>query len=253
MILSRPWFSGCIWSGWFYRPNCTVWLWKNRLKYGLKKFTIFWYHKLRKPFLYGWRITWVFILMEIYTNHLESIFFPRNILSLWRCEIKMASLSLQMWRNIALFPRQHNSATTARTLGRTEDNFGLSPSDERKFKMASTTRAKLARLLPSFLHARSYCHAVAMENFLYHPKCNPLEPEVQTLYLTKTVNMGDVSSCLQDTSIHPTSREAMMSKFRQSIIQTRLLNFEGEVSMSNMCALPLMQNMLRVVWSYTNG
>ena len=154
----------------------------------------------------------------------------------------MASLLLQMRRNIALFPRQHNLETTVRRLG-------LSPLD---FKMASSARGKLARLLPSFLHTRAYCNAAAMENYLYHPKSRPLEPEVQTLNLTKTINMGDISSCLQDTFVDPSTKEAMMSKFRQNIIQTRLLNFEGEVATRDMCALPLMQNMLRVVWSYTN-
>lgn len=52
------------------------------------KFTIFWYQELRKLLLNAWRIAWVFILMNLYTNHLESIFFPRNILSLLRCKSK---------------------------------------------------------------------------------------------------------------------------------------------------------------------
>lgn len=117
-----------------------------------------------------------------------------------------------------------------------------------------STRAcgKLSRLLPSFLHMRGYCHAAAMENYLYHPKSRPLEPEIQTLNLTKTINMGDISSCLQDTVLDPGTREAMMSKFRQNIIQTRLINFDGEIATRDVCALPLMQNMLRVVWSSTN-
>lgn len=120
--------------------------------------------------------------------------------------------------------------------------------------MGPSVRAcgKLSRLLPSFLHMRGYCHALAMENYLYHPKSRPLEPEVQTLNLTKTLNMGDISSCLQDTVLDPSTREAMMSKFRQNIIQTRLINFDGEIATRDICALPLMQNMLRVVWSSTN-
>lgn len=44
----------------------------------------------------------------------------------------------------------------------------------------------------------------------------------------------------------------MMSKFKQNIIQTRLFNFEGDVATRDMSAMPLMQNMLRVVWSYAN-
>lgn len=128
----------------------------------------------------------------------------------------------------------------------------LVPWTSGNFKMASSARGKLARILPSFLHTRAYCNAAAMENYLYHPKSRPLEPEVQTLNLTKTINMGDIPSCLQDTFVDPSTKEAMMSKFRQNIIQTRLLNFEGEVATRDMCALPLMQNMLRVVWSYTN-
>lgn len=167
----------------------------------------------------------------------------------------MASRSLQMWRNIALFPRQQHLETTAWTLGQTQNNFGLRLSDVVIFKMASfgpSARGKLSRLLPSFLHTKGYCHAVAMDSYLYHPKSRPLEPEVQTLNLTKTLHMGDISSCLQDTVLDPASREAMMSKFRQNIIQTRLINFDGEVATRDMCALPLMQNMLRVVWSSTN-
>ncbi|KAL9965505.1 hypothetical protein ACROYT_G029311 [Oculina patagonica] len=119
--------------------------------------------------------------------------------------------------------------------------------------MASSARGKFARLLPSFLHTRAYCNAVARENYLYHPKSRPLEPEVQTLNLTKTIHMGDISSCLLDSFLDPSTKEAMMSKFRQNIIQTRLINFEGEIATRDTCALPLMQNMLRVVWSYTNS
>lgn len=122
--------------------------------------------------------------------------------------------------------------------------------------MASLTglsaRGKLSQLLPSLLHMRGFCHAIAMENYLYHPKSRPLEPEVQTLNLTKTLLMGDISSCLQDTVIDAATRESMMPKFRQNIIQTRLINFDGEIATRNKCALPLMQNMLRVVWSSTN-
>ena len=77
-----------------------------------------------------------------------------------------------------------------------------------------------------------------------------LEPENQKLYLTKTIKMGDISSCLQDARIDPTIREEMMSKFRQNVIQTRLINYEGDHATRDMCALPLMQNMLRIMWSH---
>ena len=156
--------------------------------------------------------------------------------------------------DIASFPRQHLQ-TTAWTLEKTQNNFGLRLSDDIIFKMASlvrSARGNFSRLLPSYLHTRGYCHAVAMEDYLYHPKSRPLEPEVQTLNLTKTLHMGDFSSCLQDTVLDPATREAMMSKFRQNIIQTRLINFDGELATRDICALPLMQNMLRVVWSSAN-
>lgn len=130
------------------------------------------------------------------------------------------------------------------------------PGSRKKLKMAFLmgvlARGKLSRLFPSFLHTRAYCHAAAMENYLYHPKSRPLEPEVQTLNLTKTLHMGDISSCLQNIVIDAATRESMMQKFRQNIIQTRLINFDGEIATRDMCALPLMQNMLRVVWSSTN-
>lgn len=117
-------------------------------------------------------------------------------------------------------------------------------------KICRLTRGNLSRLLPSVLYARSYCNAATKEQYLYHPMVRPLEPEVQTLSLTKTLNMGDISSCLQDTSIDAVTREEMMGKFRQNILQTRLFNFDGEHQTRDMCAMPLMQNMLRVVWSY---
>ena len=130
------------------------------------------------------------------------------------------------------------------------------PGSRTKFKMAfllgASARGKLSRLFPCLLHMSGYCHAAAMENYLYHPKSRPLEPEIQTLNLTKTIHMGDISSCLQNTVIDAATRESMMPKFRQNIIQTRLINFDGEIATRDMCALPLMQNMLRVVWSSTN-
>ena len=109
---------------------------------------------------------------------------------------------------------------------------------------------KLSRFLPSKLYTRNYCHPVTDEQYLYHPMVRPLEPEAQTLSLTKTLNMGDISSCLQDTFIDSVTREEMMGKFKQNILQTRLFNFDGEHATRDMAAMPLMQNMLRVVWSY---
>ena len=67
---------------------------------------------------------------DVYTYHLESIFNALNILSFLGCEIKMASRSLQMRRNIALFPRQQHLQTTASSLGQTQNNFGPRLSDE---------------------------------------------------------------------------------------------------------------------------
>lgn len=109
---------------------------------------------------------------------------------------------------------------------------------------------KLSRFLPSKLYTRNYSHPVTDEQYLYHPMVRPLEPEAQTLSLTKTLNMGDISSCLHDTSIDSVTREEMMGKFKQNILQTRLFNFDGEHATRDMAAMPLMQNMLRVVWSY---
>ena len=86
---------------------------------------------------------------------------------------------------------------------------------------------------------------------MYHPQSRVLEPENQTLYLTKTLQMGGVSKCLQETVIDRQVRKEMMEKFKQNVIQTRLFNYEGEHATREMCALPLMQNMLRVVWSYS--
>lgn len=168
----------------------------------------------------------------------------------------MASLSLQMVEILLCFQDNNTGKTPARTLGKTE-NISVSGSlDEQNFKMAAFcafARGKLTtRILPSFLYTRGYCDAVAKESYLYHPKIRPLEPEIQTLSLTKTLHMGDISSCLQGTFIDPVKREAMMSKFKQNIIQTRLFNFEGDVATRDMSAMPLMQNMLRVVWSYAN-
>lgn len=114
------------------------------------------------------------------------------------------------------------------------------------------TRGKLIRFLPSFLQRKEYCISASIQPYVYHPQSRVLEPENQALYLTKTLQMGDVSSCLQDTVIEPTAREEIMAKFKQNIIQTRLINFEGDHATRDMCSLPLMQNMLRVVWSYSS-
>lgn len=122
-----------------------------------------------------------------------------------------------------------------------------------QFKMAAViriTRGKFIRFLPSRLHRKGYSSSPSIQPYVYHPQSRTLEPENQAFYLTKTLQMGDISSCLQDTVIDPTIREQMMSKFRQNVIQTRLINYEGDHATRNMCALPLMQNMLRVIWSY---
>ena len=91
-------------------------------------------HEARKQFLYAWQITWVFMWKDVYTYHLESILNALNILSFLGCEIKMASRSLQMRRNIALFPRQQHLQTTASSLGQTQNNFGLRLSDDSRWR-----------------------------------------------------------------------------------------------------------------------
>ena len=125
----------------------------------------------------------------------------------------------------------------------------------KKFKMAAftqVTRGNFPRFLQSCLSRKGYCVAAEIQPYVYHPKSRILEPENQALYLTKTLQMGGVSKCLPDTVIDRKVRKEMMAKFRQNVIQTRLVNFEGEHATRNMCALPLMQNMLRVVWSYSS-
>ena len=115
-------------------------------------------------------------------------------------------------------------------------------------KMGPSARQKLSRLLPSFLQMSGHWHADAMENYLYHPKALPLEPEVQTRpNLTKSLRMGDILSCSQDNFIVAATRKSMMLKFRQNIIQTKLNNCDGETATRDLCALPLMKNILRVV------
>ena len=121
-----------------------------------------------------------------------------------------------------------------------------------EFKMAVVrVRAKLNRLLPYFLGNKDYCVSANTKPYVYHPQSRTLEPENQTLYLTKTLEMGDISTCLQSSHLDLSTREDMMSKFRQNVIQTRLVNHEGDHATRDMNALPLMQNMLRVTWSYS--
>lgn len=114
------------------------------------------------------------------------------------------------------------------------------------------TRGNFPRFLPSCLSRKGYCVAAEIQPYVYQPNSRVLEPENQSLYLTKTVQMGGVSKRLPDIAIDRKVRQEMMAKFRQNIIQSRLFNFEGEHATRDMCALPLMQNMLRVVWSYSS-
>ncbi|XP_068732869.1 large ribosomal subunit protein mL37-like [Montipora capricornis] len=117
-----------------------------------------------------------------------------------------------------------------------------------------STRENVSRFLRSFLTRKGHT-AAEIQPYVYHPQSRVLEPETQSLYLTKTLQMGSISKmkCLQDNVIDRTIRREMMEKFRQNVIQTRLFNYEGEHATRDMCAIPLMQNMLRVVWSYAGS
>lgn len=113
-------------------------------------------------------------------------------------------------------------------------------------------RPNLSRFPSLKLHWKGYSIAAEIQPYVYHPQSRVLEPEKQSLYLTKTLQMGGITKCLQQTVIDRKVRKEMMEKFRESVIQTRLFNYEGEHATRDMCAMPLMQNMLRVVWSYTS-
>ena len=101
-----------------------------------------------------------------------------------------------------------------------------------------------------FTTARALKQSSWLKPFIYHPQSRTLEPELQALYLTKTIEMKNFASCLTDVMMEPSLKEDMMSKFRENVIQTRLFNYEGEIATRDMSALPLMQNMLRVIWSH---
>lgn len=115
-----------------------------------------------------------------------------------------------------------------------------------------SARTNLSRFLSPMLHRKGYSVAAEIQPYVYHPQSRVLEPEKQTLYLTKTLQMGGITKCLQQIAIDRKVRKEMMERFRESVIQTRLFNYEGEHATRDMCAIPLMQNMLRVVWSYTS-
>lgn len=92
----------------------------------------------------------------------------------------------------------------------------------------------------------------AASPFVYHPQTRVLEPEIQALYLTKATRMEDIWSCVEGDKLDDTLRAEFMSRFRKNIIQARLFNYEGERSTRQTCALPLMQNMLKEVWSHVD-
>ena len=78
-------------------------------------------------------------------------------------------------------------------------------------------RAKLTRLLPYFLGKKDYCVSANTKPYVYHPQSRTLEPENQTLYLTKTLEMGDISTCLQSShlvTVHLVYRHKLILKFR---------------------------------------
>ena len=150
------------------------------------------------------------------------------------------------WEEILLVSK------TTKPRNNMETGNGEPVSHLEEFKMAAVRmRSKLTRHLPNFLGKKDYCVSANTKPYVYHPQSRTLEPENQTLYLTKTLEMGDISTCLQSSRLDPLTREDMMSKFRQNVIQTRLINHEGDHATRDMNALPLMQNMLRVMWSYS--
>ena len=160
-------------------------------------------------------------------------------------EFKMAKINCG-WEEILLVSK------TTKPRNNKETGNGDPVSHLEEFKMAAVRmRAKLTRLLPYFLGKKDYCVSANTKPYVYHPQSRTLEPENQTLYLTKTLEMGDISTCLQSSHLDLSTREDMMSKFRQNVIQTRLINHEGDHATRDMNALPLMQNMLRVMWSYS--
>jgi hypothetical protein len=91
--------------------------------------------------------------------------------------------------------------------------------------------------------------STAAKPYAFHPKTRTLEAENQALYLTKTILKEGLPVSVRSNSFEDSLRDQLMNRFRQCIIQTRLFNYEEERSTKTTCALPLMVNMLKVVWS----
>ncbi|XP_031566388.1 39S ribosomal protein L37, mitochondrial-like [Actinia tenebrosa] len=93
----------------------------------------------------------------------------------------------------------------------------------------------------------------AVKPYAFHPKTRTLESDIQALYLTKTIQKEGLPDSLQKSILDDTLTDKMMDRFRQCVVQTRLFNYEGERSTKTTCALPLMLNMMKVVWSEANS
>lgn len=94
--------------------------------------------------------------------------------------------------------------------------------------------------------------STAAKPYAFHPKTRTLESDIQALYLTKTILKPGLPASLQSNIIEDSLRDKMMDRFRQCVVQTRLFNYEEERSTKTSCALPLMMNMMKVVWSEAN-
>ena len=89
----------------------------------------------------------------------------------------------------------------------------------------------------------------AVNPYIYHPQTRTLEAEVQAMYLTKSVLTNGMPTSLEQSNkdlLHPD----LMNSFKRSIIQTRVFSYAGERSTRFSCALPLMLNLQKAVWSH---
>lgn len=94
--------------------------------------------------------------------------------------------------------------------------------------------------------------STATKPYAFHPKTRTLESDIQALSLTKTILKPDLPAPLQSNVLKDSLRDKMMDRFRQCLVQTRLFNYEEERSTKTTCALPLMMNMMKIVWSEAN-
>ncbi|EDO38360.1 predicted protein [Nematostella vectensis] len=104
-------------------------------------------------------------------------------------------------------------------------------------------------------HIRDYAFfrcsrlSTMVKPYIFHSKTRTLESDSQGLYLTKSVLVGDMPTFGSENTFEAIDRDELMSRYRQCVLQTRLFNYEGERSTKTTCAMPLMQNMMKVVWS----